>query len=153
MKNKSLLLFFILVCATAWSPAYAEHKSLVLVCGAHSDIQRLTTLEVRKLFLGHPIINIKDGQRLAPFRNISDPLLQEVFLQKIMFISERSYERKMLSKALHFGGVKPRVFQKLSSLIKALNNDPHSVSYMWESEVVNNPNIKVVTRLWDGQID
>ncbi|MEQ6341128.1 MAG: hypothetical protein M3A44_05595 [Gammaproteobacteria bacterium] len=61
-----------------------QARHMVLVAGANAYIPPLTSAEVRKLFLG--VVIIKDGQRIEPLLNLTNPLLHEVFLQKVIFM-------------------------------------------------------------------
>ncbi|MCL5669464.1 MAG: hypothetical protein M1392_05745 [Gammaproteobacteria bacterium] len=46
----------------------------------------------------------EDGVQLVPLLNTGDPMLYEVFLQKVIFLSARNYERQVLSRVFRMGG-------------------------------------------------
>lgn len=130
-------------------PAYAER--LVLVSSAATPVALLTPAEARKLFLGRPLV--KNGVRLEALRNTSDVLLQEVFLQKVVFLSERAYERQLLSTAFREGGERPVAYANPKQLLAALQTRPGALTYMWESTARHTPGIKIIGELWAGALE
>jgi hypothetical protein len=131
--------------------ALAAERSLVLVRSEQATVPPLTEQEVRKLFLGEALI--KNGQRVQALRNGTSPFLYEVFLQKIVFMSARNYERQLLSRVFRLGGQRPPAYEDLNELIAALMNNPAAVTFMWEDEARTIPGIKVSTQLWQGPIE
>ena len=145
----ALLLFWL---STSASHTLAtEQRQLVLVTGSTTKIAPLPPAEVRKLFLGLPVS--QNSLRLEPLRNVSDPLLNEVFLQKIMFMSAQSYERQLVSQVFRFGGHRPVSYSDSGMLAAALRDRPGTVSYMWLSSTRQIPGIQVVQELWQGPAD
>ena len=126
----------------------SDPRRLVLVSGGNSDIPPLAPTQVRKLYLGAPLI--VHGKRIEPLRNTSDLLLYEVFLQKIVFMSARNYERQLLSQVFREGGGQPKVFEDTDELTDILRKNPHTVSYMWSDTATGRPGLKVVQELWQG---
>ena len=114
--------------------------SLVLVANAHSTIQRLSPDEMRKLYLGIPMII--DGQRVHPLRN-TNPMVQEMFMQKVMFMSTPAYERQILSRVFRMGGMRPPEYDEVNELLKALESDPAAVTYL-PREFAARPDLKIV---------
>lgn len=131
--------------------AFAAERSLVLVYSEQATVPALTEQEVRKLFLGEALF--KDAQRVEALRNRSDPLLYEVFLQKIVFMSARNYERQLLSRVFRLGGQRPSAYEDLDELIAALKSNPAAVTFMWKEDAKTTPGIKVGTQLWQGPIE
>lgn len=121
-------------------------RRLVLVTGARSDIAALSTTETRKLFLGIPIE--QGGRFLVPLRNQTDPVLQEVFLQKIMFMSGPMYERTLLTRLLRTKGTRPHTYESEETLLQALRADTNAVTYMWASRVEDLPDLRIIVELW-----
>ena len=128
--------------------AQSTPSRLLLVCGIESEIPPLSHIEVRKLFLGLPVE--KNGQQLKPLRNSSDPLLTEVFLQKIIFMSKRKYEGQLVARVFRMGGVRPQVYKKLDELVDVLQQSPVSVTYMWSDQLEQTTNLKLIGVLWEG---
>lgn len=147
-----LRLLAVLCCLlTAAAPSSAhEHagRRLVLAAGAGAAVPRLTLGELRQAYLGVPVE--KDGIRIVPLRNLSDPLLYEIFLQKVLFMSARSYERRLLSRTLQSGMQRPPEYTDLSRLRVALFTTPGAVTYMWAETVRATPGLREVQTLWDG---
>lgn len=129
----------------------AEERRLVLVAASTSNVTPLPPTEVRKLFLGLPVS--QNSLRLEPLHNASDPLLNEVFLQKIIFMSAQSYDRRMISQVFRFGGHRPVSYGDVDALAAALRDKPGTVSYMWLPSAQQLPGIKVVQELWHGPAD
>lgn len=121
-------------------------RRLVLVVGDQSRIVALPTAEIRKLFLGIPIE--QDGRMLVPLRNQTDPVLQEVFLQKIMFMSGPMYERTLLTRLLRTKGTRPQVYESEVALLQALQASPNAVTYMWAHQAESIPDLRIVVELW-----
>lgn len=130
-------------------PARAER--LVLVSSTATPVTLLTPAEARKVFLGRPLV--KDGVRLEALRNTSDALLQEVFLQKVVFMSERAYERQLLSTVFREGGERPVDYANPQQLLTALQNRSGALTYMWEPEARTTSGIKIVGELWEGTLE
>lgn len=126
-------------------------RSLLVVSSVDSSITTISPNEVRKLFLGVPVM--KGKIQLRPLRNASDPSLEEVFLQKVVFMSKRSYERRLLSSVFRHGGQRPEVYSNLAELVNKLNRSPESLSYMWSDQIENHEGIISKGVLWTGQID
>lgn len=129
----------------------AEERRLVLVTASTSNITPLSPTEVRKLFLGLAVT--QNGLRLEPLHNVSDSLLNEVFLQKIIFMSAQSYERQLMSQVFRLGGHRPIRYTDADKLITVLQDTPGALSYMWLSSAQQIPGIKVVQELWQGPVD
>jgi len=140
-----LLVYFCLFCIN--SIAQTTPFRLLLVCDAESTIPALSHAEVRKLFLGVPIE--KNGVRLKPLRNASDPQLTEVFLQKIIFMSKPKYEHQLISRVFRLGGVRPKVYQNISKLVDELHQSPESLTYMSSNQLSQVEGVRSVGVLWE----
>ena len=124
----------------------AEARYLVLVSGAMSNVPQLTPTEVRKLFLGVKLI--KDGQRIEPLLNATEPLLNEVFLQKIIFMSADNYQRQLNARIAATGDPRPQEYFDRWQLISALRTRRGSVTFMWNKDVRVQAGLKVIQELW-----
>ncbi len=125
--------------------------NLVIVCSVESSLTSLSPTEIRKLFLGARIF--KDNMHLRPLQNISDAKTQQIFLQKVIFMSQRSFERRLLSNIYRIGGERPEIYSDIDKLVESLVKSPASVSYMWSDQLVRYRSIKSVGLLWAGQTD
>lgn len=129
----------------------SEARYLVLVSGAHSNVPQLTPSEVRKLFLG--VVLIKNGQRIEPLWNATEPLLNEVFLQKIIFMSGDNYQRQLNARIAATGDPRPQEYSDRWQLISALRNRRGSVSFMWNKDVRPQMGLKVIQELWHTPLE
>jgi len=121
-------------------------QQVVLVAGENSPIENLSPLELRKAYFG--IVVRYDNQIIRPFRNSSDSQLNRIFLQSVVAMSEGSYERRLFSLTLKSGRPRPKEFTDQDDLVRALREYPHSISYMWRSDVERSIGIKVIKLLW-----
>ncbi|HLA74981.1 MAG TPA: hypothetical protein VJM76_03625 [Gammaproteobacteria bacterium] len=144
----ALMLVLILECAFGLTTASAER--LVLVTSANTNLPALTNVEVRRLFLGKPLV--KDGVRIEGLRNTSDELLQEVFLQKVVFMSVRAYERQLLSNVFREGGERPADYKEVNQLLNALQEKYGTLTYMWANVAQATPGVKIIGELWEGSL-
>lgn len=121
-------------------------RRLVLVANSRSDVDTLTAAEIRKLFLGIPIE--RNSHLLVPLRNQTDPVLHEVYLQKVMFMSAPMYERALLTRLLRTKGTRPQAYATEKDLLQALQADPNAVTYMWAHQAESIPDLRIVVELW-----
>jgi len=121
-------------------------EQVVLVAGENSPIENLSPLELRKAYFG--IVVRYDNQIIRPFRNLSDSQLNRIFLQSVVAMSERSYERRLISLTLKSGRPRPEDFTDQDVLVRALRDHPHSISYMWRRDAERSIGIKVIKLLW-----
>lgn len=120
----------------------AGERRLVLVVNVRSEVAQYSAMEARKLFLGVPQ-SIND-QALQPLRNTSDAALEEMFLQRVLFMSRDAYDRRLLTNALHTGAVRPVSYDSEANLVGDLLKNDHALTYMWRDAAVANPGIKIV---------
>ena len=146
-------LFFagiVLLLSGASLPADEPNEfTLVLVSAADLGDGQLTPNQLRRVFLGIPVSI--HGKAIRALRNTSDPLLAEIFLQKVVYMSKRRYKRQLVSQTFRTGQMRPPNFNKYDDLVQALKATPNSVSVMWERDAEKNPALHVVQALWKGQ--
>ncbi len=127
-------------------PEEGQGRRLVLVAGNGSAIDSLSPAEVRKLYLGVAVV--KGGQPVLPLRNQTDPLLQEVFLQKVIFMSAPQYERALATRLIRAeSSVRPPVYDSPETLHAKLQTAATAVTYMW-ADAAKAAGVKVVAELW-----
>jgi hypothetical protein len=119
---------------------------VVLIIGAASPVTALDVVDVRRIFLGIPVMH--DGVMLTAIRNESDPVLQQVFLQNIVSMSPSAYERRLLVLSLEQGRRPPPVYADLNRLLAAVAGDTRIVSYAWASSIVHHARLRVLRPLW-----
>ena len=154
MKKTGISLILISICLNLFSiqPLKADtQRELVIINSVDSPVTSISLNEFRKLFLGATVV--KEHIRLKPIQNISDPEIEKIFLQKVVFMSKRNYERRILSSVFRHGGERPSVYSDMSELISELSKSTNVLSYAWSDQVQNNDQIKAIGILWSGQID
>jgi len=145
LSNMRINLFLALLLAATGATA-EEPREVVLVVANESPIVAVSSLELRKLYLGLPVL--LDGVLARPLRNHSDEQLQEIFFQSAMAMSEAAYERQLLSLTLRFGRLQPEVRHSAEELKAILRQDDNAITYMWRSDISGEDGIRVVKLLW-----
>jgi hypothetical protein len=125
--------------------AAGDARALVLV-GGKAAPPPLSPTELRRLYLGKAVE--KNGVRLVPLRNASDPLLYETFLQKFVFMSAPRYERYLLVQVYQSGGRRPPDYDQLPALVAALQREPGGVTFMWKTDAQALPEVSIIQELW-----
>ena len=141
---RRFLLILLFLCLAA--PARPGPQTVVLVVRADSPVTQLDSVSVRKLFLGLPVL--VNGSLLHPLRNRSDPLLDEIFLQQVVAMSQSSYDRQMLIGVNRQLSLPPAEFTRVADLIAALSADPNAVSFLWGKDIAHNPRLRVIRVVW-----
>jgi hypothetical protein len=134
----------LLCCLVA--PARPASRVVVLVVRADSAVTEMDSVTVRMLFLGLPVL--VNGSPLHPLRNRSDRLLDDIFLQQIVAMSQSSYDRQILKGFNRQGSLRPVELSSEAAVVQALSADPYAVSFMWQRDVGHNSNIRVIRVLW-----
>lgn len=150
-RPHAIVLLLLLLIGAPSSAATDKYRHLVLVTDSATGVTSLSTSEVHKLFLGLPVE--KAGHSLEAAINHSDPVLYEIFLQKIVYMSSISYERHLLSNVIQLGGQRPQVFNNIQSLISALKQKPGTVSVLWDSDLKTASDLTVIGEVWHGTIE
>lgn len=145
MTHRRTLIALLMV---LWSAAACaeRHDAVVLIVNARSAVTSLSSVEVRKLFMGLTVT--RGGHALRGLRNDSDQHLDQIFLQNVVAMSDTTYERRVLGLALQQGRTPPPTAHSVDALLRALARDPGAVSFAWESDVAGNPRIRVIRTLW-----
>lgn len=126
----------------AASPAQAGGPDLVVVASKRSPLMPMTVAEVRKVFLGIPAT--LNGQGVKPLRNLSDRMVAETFMQRVMFMSTQDYERRIEARVARTGGGRPPAYDDFSELAAALLRDPQAITYMPRRQAGSDSGLKVV---------
>jgi hypothetical protein len=127
-------------------PARPASQEVVLVVPANSPVRELDSVSVRKLFLGRPVL--VNGSQLYPLRNRSDALLDEIFFQHIVAMSDSNYDRQILIGVNRQLALRPVELHRTAEVVAALRADPNAVSFMWQRDVEHNPELRVIRVLW-----
>jgi hypothetical protein len=137
-----IALVFVLCCGVA----HAGDRDLVIVASAKSTLPRFTPTEVRRMYLGIPMVH--DGRQVYPLHNVSDKEGDEVFMQKVLFMSSSAYEKRIVSLTFRNGVSQIVNYKTLDSLVKALNDDVFCLTVMTQEAVASVPGVKVLGALW-----
>jgi hypothetical protein len=141
---RRVLAILLILCLVA--PVRPATQSVVLVVRADSSVRALDSVDVRKLFLGLPVL--VNGDPLHPLRNRSDPLLDQIFLQQIVAMSQPGYDREILILVNRQRSLRPAEYSSVAAVVTALEADPNAVSFMWLRDVGHNPKLRVIRVLW-----
>jgi len=128
--------------------ASAQDLAVVLVTGKDSSIESMSSLDIRKAYLGISVT--KGGNTIRALRRSDDAQLNQIFLQSVISMSRRSYERRLLSLTLKFGTPRPVDVQSQQELIRRLLERPSTIAYMWKSDAESDSRVKIIKVLWQG---
>lgn len=124
----------------------AEGVAVVLVTGKDSPIESISSLDIRKAYLGFSV-TIGDNT-IRALRRRDDEHLNQIFLQSVVAMSHRSYERRLLSLTLKFGTPRPVEVKNRGELLKLLAENPSTIAYMWKSNAESDSSVKIIGALW-----
>jgi len=134
--------YFLAVCVLlAASTAYALAQRIVIVTGQQSKIKAISGKNVRRAYLGASVV--LDGVEVKPILNQSDDLTDEVFMQKIMFMSVEAYKRQLLTHAFR-GGNSPKPYRSLAALLDELDHGNATISFMLYETAIKTPGIRII---------
>jgi len=139
---------FVLLTVVAWTPSFvlADHK-LVLVTREDSPLSNISALDLRKLYLGF-VVYSDTGRQIHPISNHSDARAWEIFLQDVVGMSARTYDRRLLTLTLQTGRHRPQVFNELEYVLDAIAANPLAIAFVWQEDLQHRENIKVIRVLW-----
>jgi len=128
-------------------PSMASARELVVVSSDATNYLPLSRFELRKLFLGYPVE--QNGKMISAIRNTSDDRAYQVFLQKLIRLSAKNYERRLLSKTFKTGAANVPTADSLDALIDELQQTDSTLSFMWKDEVESQSGVKVIEFIGD----
>ncbi len=150
MIKRSLLLAGLLLLLSGTSLLAKPPRNVTLVLVSATDLgSKLTPNQLRRVFLGIPVT--VNGEIIKALRNTSDPLLNEIFLQKVVYMSERRYKRQLISQTFRTGQTRPPYFEVEDNLVEALKSVSGSVSVMWARDAEKNSDLHIIQVLWKGR--
>jgi hypothetical protein len=136
----------VLLLGAATASAQDQPREVVLVVSRDSPVTSISSLELRKLYLGLPVT--LGGVLARPLRNASDDQLEEIFYQSAMAMSRGAYERQLLSLTLRFGRLNPEIVHSTRQVKEVLYQDVSAISYMWHSDIGEEDELRIVKLLW-----
>ena len=138
------LLIAVLITLSAES-SWAE-ASVVLVTGKDSPVEQLSSLDIRKAYLG--ILVRMEDITVHPIRRRDDERLNQIFLQSVIAMSQKSYERRLLSLVLRFGTPRPVIVSDHEALVQELASRPIAIGYMWKRDAEADDRVRIIKVLW-----
>jgi hypothetical protein len=138
------LLIAVLVMLSAES-SWAE-ASVVLVTGKDSPVEQLSSLDIRKAYLG--ILVRMEDITVHAVRRRDDERLNQIFLQSVIAMSQKSYERRLLSLVLRFGTPRPVIVSDHDALVQELASRPIAIGYMWKRDAEADDRVRIIKVLW-----
>ena len=138
---------WLIVCiACLVAGAARSGESVVLVTAETCPLQGISTLDIRKAYLG--VVVRVDGHQVRPILMRGDDRLEQVFYQSVVAMSKKSYERRRLSLALKYGTPRLAEFDEVSAVSQALQSDESAITYLWSRDAETIPGIKTIKLLW-----
>jgi hypothetical protein len=144
MPQVLLLLTILLSAESSWAD-----REVVLVTSTDSAVQSLSTLDIRKAYLG--IAVLVGGEPVRAIRRRDDTQLNEIFLQSVMAMSQKSYERRILSLALKYGTPRPDQVDDAAALVGLLESSNRGIGYMWRTDAEGDDSVRIIGVLWRGR--
>ncbi len=136
----------VLLLVSNFTSAFAAERRLLLITNAKYKPLSLTNTELRRLFLGIPVF--RKGNRLIPFVNKSEDLCYQVFLQSIIGMSEKRYERTLVSGFYRQGVSSPNIYQDQTKLLSELKKEELGISFLFDTEGIEEKQFNVVQEIW-----
>ncbi len=123
-------------------------RELVLIGPESLAKAHFNKTELRRLFLGFMIY--KNGEVVNAFRNDSSEKMDNVFMQHVMFMSRKNYERRLLSLKFKKGNRDIKALDTTGEVLSIISRNKYSVSYAWSDEIADKEGIHVLQVLWKG---
>ncbi len=136
-----------LIVSALFSQAAVADDALVLISSTDSSIKSLTSLEIRKLYLGLTVTD-DEGNLIRAVVNDTDVRLMDIFLQNVMAMSQSAYNRRLLTLTLQTGRRRPAFVSDGQALHSLVENNRFLVTCVWKSEVTPDANVKIIKVLW-----
>jgi len=146
MRMRGVILLGIFWWFVLPEPAFADH-AVYLVARADCPVDSMDALDIRKIYLGFSV-RTDANEALRAATNLSDEELYEIFLQDMMAMSERSYDRRLLTLTLQSGRRRPDIYTNSEELLRALEQDPTLITFMWKEDYEAAENLKVLRVIW-----
>lgn len=129
-------------------PALAG-RSVVLVTGENCPLEFLSMMDIRKAYLSLPVT--RQGHVIRPYRLRGNSELNDIFLQTVVAMSKRSYERRLVSLALKYGQPRPAELADTASLVRMLRLVDCGIGYIWQVDLDAYEGLKILRPLWQGE--
>ena len=143
MKRFATLALWLFVAGSAIAQTPGD---LVLVTHQSSPISALSAGEMRRVFMGLTV-SVPQGP-LRPIINASSDSLRTAFLQHVVGLSERMYQRRRLSLELQQGVTRPQSVSDPKQLVERLRGTPTGISFMWRSDALRLQELRILKVIW-----
>jgi hypothetical protein len=124
----------------------ADHE-LVLIARHDSPLTTISSLDLRKVYLGF-VVNAPSGRQIYPIANNSDARAKEIFLQDVVGMSARTYDRRLLTLTLQTGRHRPVSFTELEDVLGSIADNSFAIAFVWREDVENRDDVKILRVLW-----
>lgn len=139
-------LFFAFLLLMFSLPATSEEAKVALIAASGSNIDAMSTRDIRRLYLG---LKSKDHKSVgSPVLNIHPEDLYDDFLKNIMRMTAGSYKRKLVKDIFRKGRAEITEFASISELNDHLLKNKGDVSFVEITSIESMHNIEVVQILW-----
>lgn len=137
-----------LCCIGAINTVQAGEDRLVLVAPEGQKVQPLNKTELRRLFLGLPVY--RKGVLLQPLINKSEDFCYQVFLQSIVGMSQKRYERTLVSSLYRQGINSPPVYTDVDKILEEMTKSSSRVSFMFihDGTELTGKSLEIVQEIW-----
>ena len=142
--NKIPIIVLMILCYAGVQASEVNHAVLIVAAG--EPVEKFTTKELRLLYLGYPVT--RGELRFEPLVNQSDKITYQGFLQKVMFMSEQSYNRKLVTRVFRRGGERPPSYHQRDPLISELKKNTNAITFVMPEVAASIEGIQVVQHLW-----
>ena len=136
------LLFTCMLTGVMLAPASVMARDLVVVSANNMNGLSLSKFELRKVFLGYSVN--KDGKEISAVRNISDKDAYQLFLSQLIRLSDRNYEKRLMSKTFRTGLANVPKEKSLEAVYAELKRGDAVLSFMWLDEAQAEPGVSVI---------
>ena len=144
--NSRIITILIVVGLTLLQSVKAGDRVVVLVTSSGCAMETISTLDVRKAYLGLGVSF--EGRRVVAFRLNNDDALNQVFFQSVVAMSRKTYERRLLLLLLKFGRPRPPEYNSVDDLVNAIDDATCNIAYMWQGDLYGHTGVKVLKVLW-----
>jgi hypothetical protein len=145
MKRRQFLQAFGSVILLRSAATHANEANLVLVAASGSTLPAIKANDVRKAFLGVPVV--VNEKIIVPIVNSSNNDTKELFLQRVLFMSGAVYERHSIGRLFRNGGNKLAEFSDPIALASALTANPLGISFMLAADAKRIASVKILGEL------
>jgi hypothetical protein len=147
MKMRRYVMSVAAFCALTLPIFAVADRAVFLVARTDCPIDTMDLLDVRKMYLGFTV-RADNNLALRAATNQSDKELFEIFMQDVMAMSARSYDRRLLTLTLQSGRRRPEVYMNVAELQDSLQHDPNLITFMWDDDFQATKNLKVLRVIW-----